>query len=127
MLSSKHEKIDVRKVALSRKEDEKIQRKEQKEIEIELKKEEAHTYLICGCVWLQIDLKEQQKGIDKKLGKNNEGLGLVQDQQNNKERRKSKTNSCTRKQARKKARKQKLANTKIHTYIKEPKRSRKRE
>ena len=86
---------------------------------------EAHTYLsssyVCVCVWLQIDLKQQQKeSTGSLLGKTNKGLGLVQDQQNNKARRKSKTSSCAGKQASK----QKLASTKIHTYIKEPSRKR---
>ena len=82
---------------------------------------EAHTYLSHMCVWLQIDLKQQQKeSTGSLLGKTNKGLGLVQDQQNNKARRKSKTSSCAGKQASK----QKLASTKIHTYIKEPSRKR---
>ena len=87
---------------------------------------EAHTYLsssyVCVCVaanWSET----ATKGIDRKLGKTNKGLGFVQNQQNNKARRKSKTSSCAGKQASK----QKLASTKIHTYIKEPKRSRKGE
>jgi len=51
-------------------------------------------------VWLQIDLKQQQKeSTGSLLGKTNKGLGLVQDQQNNKTRRKSKTSSCAGKQA----------------------------
>jgi len=73
VLASKRNRRCVRKLALSRKEDEKTKRKEQEDIEIELKKEErripiylAHMFV---CVWLQIDLKQQQKESTGSWGK----------------------------------------------------------
>jgi hypothetical protein len=117
------------KLALSQKGDEKTQGKVQKEIEIELKKEEAHTYLICWCVWLRIDLKEQQKESTTSWGKTTRDFRARPSstkQQRAQEIQGKQLHSRTREE--KKARKQKLANTKIHTYVKEPKRAiRKRE
>lgn len=56
------------------------------------------------------------KGIDKKLGKNSKGLGLVRDEQKNKVRREIQTNSYTQKQ--RKRRKKKLANTQTQDVYK---------
>jgi hypothetical protein len=65
-------------------------------------------------VWLQIDLKQQTtKESTRSWGRNNKGLGLVQDQQNNKERRKS--TQLHWKTSEKRRPSKKLANTKIHT------------
>jgi len=119
--ASKQAQEDVRKLALFRKKEQRTKRKAQKEIE--LKEEEAHTYLICVSVWLQIDLKQQTtKESTRSWGRNNKGLGLVQDQQNNKERRKSKTHGCNGKQARKGDRAKSSQTPKsTRRYVKEPK------
>lgn len=104
--ASKQAQEDVRKLALFRKQEHRTKRKAQKEIE--LKEEEAHTYLIRVTVWLQIDLKQQTtKESTRSWGRNNKGLGLVQDQQNNKERRKSKAHAVALENKREKATEQK--------------------
>jgi hypothetical protein len=59
-------------------------------------------------VWLQIDLKQQTtKESTRSWGRNNKGLGVVQDQQNNKERRKSKAHAVALENKREKATEQK--------------------